>query len=62
VTPLQSALRNPAPDCDACVVGVAGWSDGPQPASSAATMPSAAQHVDNDFGTAMVTCPIAGLQ
>src|SRR6476659_360315 len=62
VTPLQSALRNPAPGCDACVVGVAGSPDGPQPASSAVTMPSAAQHADTGFGTAMVTCPIEGVQ
>src|ERR1700755_1377958 len=46
VTPLQSALRKPAPGAGDVVAGAAGWPDGPQPAASAVA--SAARHIDTD--------------
>jgi hypothetical protein len=63
VIPLQSALRKTLPGGGgAGEVGVADWSEGPQPTSSAATAASAGQHRDNDLDPAMVTCPTAGWQ
>src|SRR5882757_3662664 len=61
VIPLQSAVRKTPPGGGgAGGVGVADWSDGPQPTSRAATAASAGKHRDDDRETAMVTCPTGG--
>src|SRR5258705_6689318 len=63
VIPLQSALRKtPFGGGGAVEVGIADWSDGPQPTTRAATTASAGKHRDDDLDTAMVTCPTAAWQ
>jgi hypothetical protein len=63
VIPLQSALRKMPPGGGGAVeVGIADWSDGPQPTTRAATAASAGKHRDDDLDTAMVTCPTAAWQ